>query len=355
MSEVMSAEARERELRKMSRLLAKKERRSQQWLKTRMLKAYLVLPQQIKELRAFQAEWHDLTAVPVPPVPANYLGFTTQGSRYMRKVRTCLFWRGARGWGREPMAGPPNRRRAVWSPYFNGWFSIHWQPRPQDTDYRRGSPDGANTWLDRFLVASDELCRTELSVRVHAQMGRLRHGAQEDIEPELLTLLTALKAEYAAVYALSLWSPETRIPDPSSVGRDPDSKWYANGGTFVVWRSEREGYVPLSDPQGVRTELLRAGTHENDGGDEPYGVYRDILLYFGRLLVNVPGDFGDFEERVATKVAELEGEIPRIVQVAHADAQTSPFHPASDESDEVRAAVVRQPAAGGKKRAVLPI
>jgi hypothetical protein len=78
-------------------------------------------------------------------------------------------------------------------------------------------------------------------------------------------------------------------------------------------------------------------------------------LYFGRLLVNVPGDFGDFEERVATKVAELEGEIPRIVQVAHADAQTSPFHPASDESDEVGAAVVRQPAAGGKKRAVLPI
>jgi len=186
-------------------------------------------------------------------------------------------------------------------------------------------------------------------------MGRLRHGAQEDIEPELLTLLTALKAEYAAVYALSMWSPETRIPDPSSFGRNPDSKWYANGGTFVVWRSEREGYVPLSDPQGVQTELLRTGTHENDGGDEPYGVYRDILLYFGRLLVNVPGDFGDFEERVATKVAELEGEIPRIVQVAHADAQTSPFHPASDESDEVGAAVVRQPAAGGKKRAVLPI
>jgi len=90
--------------------------------------------------------------------------------------------------------------------------------------------------------------------------------------------------------------------------------------------------------------LLSPETHENDGNHEPYGVYRDILLYFGRFLVDVPGDFGDFEERVATKVAELEAEIPRIVQVAHADAQTSPFHPSSDEGASP---------AGGKKRAAL--
>ena len=311
----------------MARLLAE---RHAKWLKTRMLKAYFVLPQQIRELRAFQAEWHDLTAVAVPPVPANYIGLTQHGLLYLRKVRIELFWRGVQTrWGREPLAGPPERRRTVWSPYFYDWTQ---NATGISADHSKGSRDGANTWLDRFLVASDELCRSEILVRLHPQMGRLRGGAQEDIEPELLTLLTALKAEYAAVYALSLWSPDTRIPDPSRAGRDPDSKWYANGGTFVVWRSEREGYVPLSDPQGVQTELLQPGTHENDGNHEPYGVYRDLLLYFGRHLVDVPGDFGDFEERVSLKVAALEEEIPRIVRVAHADAQTSPFHPSSSQS-----------------------
>ena len=128
-------------------------------------------------------------------------------------------------------------------------------------------------------------------MRLYPQMVRLRQGAQEDLEPDLLTGLAVLKAEYAAVYALSLWSPETRIPDPSRAGRDPVNKWFENGGTFVVWRSPREGYVPLSDPQGVQAELLRRGADD----DEFYGAYRDVLEYFGWLFVNLPGDFGDFE------------------------------------------------------------
>ena len=352
MSAVMSAEERELHLKKMSgvlvSLLTKEEKRHQKWLRMRMLKMYLVLPGQIKQLQAFQAEWHALTAVPVPAVPANYVGFCNHGRLYMRKVRIELFWRSRRRkWGREPIAGPPERRRTVRSPYFNDWQPSNPQHETGiSADHSRGSADGGNTWLDRFLVASDELCRTDVRVRLHPQMVRLRGGAQEDLEPDLLTRLTALKAEYAAVHALSLWSPETRIPDPSRIGRDPDSKWFANGGTFVVWRSKREGYVPLSDPQGVQAELLWPGTHENDSGGAPYGVYRDILQQFGRLLVNLPGDFGDFEARVAAKVAALEAEIPRILQAAHVDTQTSPFHPASDKG----AAAVQTPAAGGKKR-----
>ena len=92
-----------------------------------------------------------------------------------------------------------------------------------------------------------------MHVRGHAQYHRVLQGADEDIEPDLETSLTVLKAEYVAVYALSLFTPDTRIPDPSRAGRDPASKWYADGGTFVVWSIGRQGYVPLSVPQGVQT------------------------------------------------------------------------------------------------------
>ncbi len=352
--------AAELQLRKMAQVLSKKARQHKQWLKKRMLKAYLVLPGQIKELRRFENSWRRMNHMPVDdddelqlllpvyvPVPANYTLFFYHTSNYIRKVRTCLFWRESMSnWGRQPTAGICGRKRNVRSPYFDDWQPFNPQ---HDTgisaDHSRGSADGANTWLDRFLIATDELCRTELLVRSHPQMVRLRQGADEPIEPDLLTRITVLKAEYAAVYALSLWSPETRIPDPSRVGRDPESKWFADGGTFVVWRSERDGYVPLQDPQGVQAELLRIRADDDD-------EYENVLDNFGRLLVHLPGDFGDFGARIAAKLASLEAEMTRIVLVAHANERLSPFWPAdeSDKSDEAGAAAVPKPAVGGKKR-----
>jgi hypothetical protein len=327
----------------MAHVLLKKTREHEQWLKTRMLKAYLVLPGQIKELKDFQDSWRTMTAVPVDE-PANYPAFVNHTRIYMRKVRICLFWRQSmRRWGREPIAGI--RPRKVRSPYFEDWEAFNPQHLTGiSADHSRGSADGGNTWLDRFLVASDELCRAEAIVLHHPQMVRLQQGAQEAIEASLLAALTVLKAEYAAVYALSIWSPGTRIPDPSRAGRDPGSKWFANGGTFVVWRSKRDGYVPLQDAQGVQAELLRVRPYDNDDG---YGDYVDVLRNFGHLLVNLPGDFGDFGARIAAKVASLEAELQRLVLVLHADEQKSPFYPASDEAAAVR---LTRPSAAGKQR-----
>ena len=201
-------------------------------------------------------------------------------------------------------------------------------------------------------MATDELTRALVHVRQNTQMQRLLQGVDETIGDELKTALTAMKAEYAAVYALSLFSPDTRIPDPSRAGRDRDSKWYADGGTFVVWSIGRQGYVPLSDTQGVRAQLLRV-QEALDDDDVGGGNYVDCLKLLELSLVNLPGDFGDFEARIAAKVATLEAELKRILQVTIADGRQSPFHPASNEGDEAGAAAVRKPAvggSGGKKR-----
>jgi hypothetical protein len=103
--------------------------------------------------------------------------------------------------------------------------------------------------------------------------------------------------------------------------------------------------VPLQDPQGVQAELLRIRADDDD-------EYENVLDNFGRLLVHLPGDFGDFGARIAAKLASLEAEMTRIVLVAHANERLSPFWPAdeSDKSDEAGAAAVPKPAVGGKKR-----
>lgn len=352
MSEGQSAK--KRELRKMARLLSQKETQHKQWLKTRMLKAYLVLPGQIKELRKFQEVWIAGTFMEEP----DYNGFCDSGGDYIRKVQFRLFWRqNTRDWGRVPTAGPAGRQRQVRSPYMYDYRHGNFQIPMIVADHSRGSADGANTWLDRFLIATDELNRAILRVKFHPRMDRLRqlqNGADEDSdededeqlesERDFRDALCSMKAEYVAVYVLSLWSPETRIPDPSRVGRDPDSKWFADGGTFVVWSVQRRGYVPLSDPQGVQAELLR----EPEEAEED--AYVDCLKLLEMQLMDLPGDFGDFEARIAAKVAALESEIESIVQVAHANEGVSPFYPASDENDEAGAAAVRKPAVADKKR-----
>ena len=350
----------EEKLRKMALLLvSEKARKHEQWLKTRKLKAYLVLPGQIKALRKFQEEWSADSTVTDEP---DYKGFCDSGGAYIRKIRNRLFWRqNTRDWGRVPNAGPARRQRQVRSPYMYEYRHSNFQMPMITADHSRGSADGANTWLDRFLIAADEFNRALLRVEWHPRMQRLLHlqltgvdidededsddDEQLESERDFREALCAMKAEYAAVYALSLWSPETRIPDPSRVGRDPESKWFADGGTFVVWSVQRQGYVPLQDPQGVQAELLR---EPEQAGDEQ--VYIDLLKVLEMLLVNLPGDFGDFEARIEAKIVSLEAELTKIVLVAHANERESPFYPDSDEGDEAGAAAVRKPAVGGKKR-----
>ena len=69
-------------------------------------------------------------------------------------------------------------------------------------------------------------------------------------------------------------------------------------------------------------------------GTNSHYSYVGHLKSLGRLLVNLPGGFGDFEARIAAKVASLDGEITRIVALTFGEAAESPFRDPLPEQPE---------------------
>ena len=259
------------------------EARRAEYLKTRQLLAFLVLPGQTKDLTAFRDTWRQSTG---ERGEADYAGFNVEATLFLRRCRFITFWSDRiNQWMYTPHAGGANIR----SPYARDW------PGLGETDHSLGSPDGPNLWLDRFHRAIYDVVSAFAVVKGHAQMLRLRAGAREPVEEELLRAMNSLKSEFAALYALSKWDPGTPIPDTSATGRDARSKWYTNGGTFGV-RTDGTQRL-LSDPQGVQAQLRG---HLDDGGE-----YLVQLNAVGRLLVAMPGDFGDLEARIEAKLAGM--------------------------------------------------
>lgn len=240
--------------------------RRAQYLRTRQLLAFLVLPEQTKDLTAFRDTWRQSTR---ERGAVDYAGFIFETTMFLRRSRP--------------------RGLTIQSPYARDW------PGVGETDHSLGSPDGPNLWLDRFHRAVYDFVSAFAVVAGHAQMRRLRAGAQEPVEEELVRALNSLKSEFAALYALSKWDPGTPIPDTSRTGRDAESKWYTNGGTFGVWR-DGVGRGLLSDPHGMQAQLR---------GALPIGEYMTQLDTVGRLLVAMPGDFGDLEARIEAKLAGM--------------------------------------------------
>lgn len=259
------------------------EARRAQYLKTRQLLAFLVLPQHTKDLTAFRDTWRQSTG---ERGAVDYADFIFETTMFLRISRRAIFWSNQLNeWRYTPYAGG----LIIRSPYARDW------PGLGETDHSLGSPDGPNLWLDRFHRAIYDFVCAFVVVKDHAQMRRLRAGAQEPVEEELVRALSSLKSEFAALYALSKWDPGTPIPDTSRTGRDAESKWYTNGGTFGVWR-DGVGRVLLSDPEGLQAQVR---------GPLPVGEYMSQLNRVGRLLVAMPGDFGDLEARIEAKLAGI--------------------------------------------------
>jgi hypothetical protein len=256
----------------------------QEWLKTRKLLAFMVLPGQIEDLTAFRDTWRQSTGERGEP---DYAGFHLATAIFLRVSFHVQFWSDQLNeWRYEPYA----RGAVIRSPYARDWVGMG------ETDHSMGSPDGPNLWLDRFHRAKYDFVSAFVVVKGHAQMRRLREGAQEPVEEELVRAMNSLKSEFAALYALSRWDPATPIPDTSRTGRDTHSKWYTNGGTFGVWR-DGLGRALLSDPEGLQAQLRGQLI---DGGE-----YLRQLNTVGRLLTSMPGDFGDLEARIEEKLAGM--------------------------------------------------
>ncbi len=260
------------------------EARRAQYLRTRQLLAFVVLPGHTKDLTAFRDTWRQSTG---ERGAADYNGFDAAVRIVLRRAMWLEFWSDQlRHWGNPPFSGG----LLISSPYARDW------PGLRETDHRLGSPDGKNLWMDRLHRAIYDFVSAFGVVKQNAQMQRLRAGAQEPVEEELVRALNSLKSEFAALYALSKWDPGTPIPDTSRTGRDAGSKWYTNGGTFGVWR-DGSGRALLSDPHGLQARLR--------GGLPDGGEYLSQLNTVGRLLVAMPGDFGDLEARIEAKLAGI--------------------------------------------------
>ena len=263
------------------------EARRAQYLRTRQLLAFVVLPGHTKDLTAFRDTWRQSTG---ERGAADYAGFDEAATRFVHRCKYISFWSDYSDQVRDWMWTPVVRGVRILSPYDRDC------PGQRETDHRLGSPDGKNLWLDRFYRATYDFMSAFAVVKDHAQMRRLRAGAEEPVEEELVRAMDSLKSEFAALYALSKWDPGTPIPDTSRTGRDAGSKWYTNGGTFGVWRGG-SGRALLSDPHGLQARLR--------GGLPDGGEYLTQLNTVGRLLVAMPGDFGDLEARIEAKLAGI--------------------------------------------------
>ena len=281
-------------------------------------RAFVVYPELLRDLAAFERDWRRMAAStptyddgeqvwpePAPDLTALWWTFELFQKEGFRLNATFRIWQNIFGKWKAENNGTPLLNVEVRSPYY------HHEPAPPST---RGAPDGENPWLDRFLFAVEEV--TQAYQVVLALKPRTRERTTlpvAQLEPDLQAALLALKAEYAALFALSRHAPCARLPDPSRAGRDPASKWFAGGGTFVVYSPALGMPVPLTDPGGLSRALLAAG---------PAAVYAHTLDSMGRVLVEFPG-FG--AETVAGMSASVTANMVRAIADLVANHGTNPF------------------------------
>lgn len=295
------------------------------FVRKQQLAAYHLLPELIAGLTLFSDTWRSSTT-PVtrqtgtPESFSSFLFAATEAAQ--RVLRQPKFWGGVTdgvGMWREAPADEDGRQ--VPSPYL---LALALQPS------RRGSPSGPNAWLDRFLHA-----RTQFRIAVERVLFHpyVVHATQDDapapqpVPPlsdfplQLVADLTALKMEYAALFALCVCPLSLPVHDFSSDGRQPDSKWFAAAGGFRLWTSDTR-HEHLSDPHGLQGKLR--GISE--------------LRFVGRTLADLPGHFPDVEGHISTTLARLRAK--QINALAHtiSDAKQSPFrdpderHPDLDDA-----------------------
>lgn len=203
------------------------------------------------------------------------------------------------------------------SPYFPSFGT-----RPS----QRGSPNGTNPWLDRFLHTRTQFRQAVQQVVSNPYVVNIPQPTQpgphpRDFPPQLVAELTALKFEFAALFALCFCPLTLPVHDFSSDGRDRDSKWFAGGGGFRLWTSET-AHERLSDPHGLQANLR--GFNE--------------LRYVGRTLADLPGAFPDVEARINTTLARLRDKQVSALALTISDAKTSPFRDPNERHPDLDAA-----------------
>ena len=131
-----------------------------------------------------------------------------------------------------------NIQDEIYSPYFE-----------YNAPHTRDSTTGDCSWLDRFLFARQEVTyhlSIVLQDRRNAQSRRERSGdAQLILTQNEKDNIRNLKSEISALFALSCFAPSLLIPDTSRAGRDQNSKWFADGGSFRVFSTQDQKYMPL--------------------------------------------------------------------------------------------------------------
>lgn len=144
------------------------------------------------------------------------------------------------GWNLVPtrIERGSNIQDEIYSPYFE-----------YNTPHTRDSTTGDCSWLDRFLFARQEVTyhlSIVLQDRRNTQSRRERsRGTQLILTQKEKDNIRNLKSEISALFALSCFAPSVQIPDTSRVGRDQKSKWFADGGSFRVFSTQDQKYMPL--------------------------------------------------------------------------------------------------------------
>ena len=287
------------------------------------LAAYHILPELTTGLAAYIDSWRKATAPIKQHVGTSESFHTFLSAATLLTQRVFLdpqFWSGVRdGVGTVTSAPRDQRGVLVPSPYFPAFGT-----RPS----QRGSPNGTNPWLDRFLHARTQFRHAVERVVnnpyvVNATFPPHTQPVPQpaDFPPQLVAELTALKFEFAALFALCVCPLTLPVHDFSSDGRDRDSKWFAAGGGFRLWTSET-AHERLSDPHGLQASLR--GFNE--------------LRYVGRTLADLPGAFPDVEARINTTLARLRDKQVSALALTISDAKTSPFRDPDERHPDLDAA-----------------
>ena len=284
------------------------------FVRKQQLAAYHLLPELLAGLADFLAAWRVATAPITRSVgtPESFAVFLTAST--ILNTSCFLIPEFRVGLGEKTSIPRDEHGKLLDSPYFHAYGA---QPS------QRGSPDGSNAWLDRFLYARRQFRAAVDRVVFNPYVVHMsRHGAAPapDVPPALVADLTAVKREFAALFALCCCPLSLSVHDFSAAGRAPRSKWYAAGGAFRLWTSET-AHEPLSDPQGLQAALL--GVSE--------------LRFVGRALADLPGAFPDVETATQTTIARLRAKQVSALAATISDTKQSPFrdpeqrHPQLDD------------------------